>query len=373
MNGDLSLRALICAPVGRDARLVEQMLCAHDLEAEVVENLDEMAGEIQAGAGVVVLSEEALTRGTDRMREAVDAQPAWSDLPIIILTTGSEGETARTWQLIGSLGPVGNVSLLERPLRSMTLVRAVQVALRSRARQYEAKALYEDLERRVVERTAELRRLNAEAEGFSYTIAHDLRSPLRAIVSTSHILLEDHADEVSAEAAAQLRRQAAAAKRLANLIDDLLRLSKLSREEMRRDDVDFTALAHDVVAELGEAREGIRFEVQPGMRASGDPLLLRLALLNLVENACKFSPDGGIVRIGCEGDTFFISDEGIGFNPAYSKQIFLPFERLVEQDRFPGTGIGLANVKRIVERHGGKVWAESAPGKGATFYFKLSR
>jgi signal transduction histidine kinase len=373
--GEVRNRVLVCAPMGRDAHLIGQMLESQGISSEAQPDLASLSAELERGAGVAVLTEEALTGSTAVLAEALAGQPAWSDLPILILTTGGEINSQRTWALIRRLEPLRNVSLLERPLRSLTLLSAVQVALRSRERQYEVKSLQEDLERRVVERTLELERLNEEAEGFSYTIAHDLRSPLRAIISTSQILLEDHGDMLAVEAREELQRQARAASRLATLIDDLLKLSRLSREQMKPYEFDLSALAEEVVNELEREQEHslCRFEVQAGLRAVGDPLLIRFALLNLMQNACKFSPDGGTVSVGSDSGIFFVADEGIGFSPAYAGRIFKPFERLVNQDHFPGTGIGLANVKRIIERHGGRVWAESEPGRGSRFFFSLPR
>jgi signal transduction histidine kinase len=351
------------------------MLSGNGVASEAWPDLESLAEELKRGAAAIIVTEEALYSPIDALTDAMQGQPAWSDLPVIVLTTGGEVSSNNTWAIIRRLEPIGNVSLLERPLRSMTLISAVQVALRSRARQYEVRSLYEDMERRVQERTAELKRLNAEAEGFSYTIAHDLRSPLRGIISTSRILLEDHEHELSCEAVSKLQRQAVAAGRMATLIDDLLRLSRLSREEMSLTEFDFSALAREVVADLSKDHETntCKFEIQPGIKAFADPILIRLALLNLMQNACKFSPEGGTVRVGFDNGTYFVTDEGIGFSPAYAAKIFQPFERLVSEETYPGTGIGLANVKRIIERHGGRVWAESEPGHGAKFFFELSK
>lgn len=241
---------------------------------------------------------------------------------------------------------------------------------------YDNARLHEELEQRVEERTQELRHMLTEMEGFTYTVSHDLRTPLRSIMATSRILLEDFGEAVPPEAADQLERQARAAKKLGDLIDDLLRLSRLGRQEMRKTDVDLSALAAEVVAELGERKDhNVSFEIQPGMHAYGDADLLKLLLSNLLGNAVKFSPRGGTVRFGVEErggrPVFFVRDEGIGFDPKYSHKLFQPFERLHRDEDFPGTGIGLANVSRVVARHGGTVGAEGQIGQGATFYFSL--
>lgn len=230
-----------------------------------------------------------------------------------------------------------------------------------------------ELERRVHERTAELEAANSELEGFTFTVSHDLRAPLRAMMGAAMTLLEEYGESLTQPMRAELQRIAGSASKLAQLIDELLKLSRLSRQELVKSDLDLSAMAADVIGQLtgpcGCSRD--RFTVQPGLSARGDERLVRLVLQNLIDNACKFSPSGGRVLIGCEDRTFFVKDEGIGFDPQFTNKLFLPFERLVRESDFPGTGIGLANVKRIVERHGGRVWAEGSPGRGATFYFTL--
>jgi len=233
----------------------------------------------------------------------------------------------------------------------------------------------QELEKRVKARTSELEAANKEMEGFTYSVSHDLRAPLRAIVSTSHILLEESAEKLNPEERNLLKRQGENANKMAILIDDLLRLSRIGRQEMAVTQFDFSELAQSVAQEF-ERPSNISVEVQPGLIAIGDTKLIRLALENLIDNACKFSPDGGTIAVGSRetpnGTALFVADQGIGFDPRYEPKIFLPFERLHGDSDFPGTGIGLANVKRVVERHGGKIWAESAgAGEGATFYFTL--
>jgi len=230
-----------------------------------------------------------------------------------------------------------------------------------------------DLERRVDERTAELLAANEEMEGFTYTVSHDLRAPLRAVVATSSILLEDAGDRLEPEHQELLRRQAHNARRLGVLIDELLQLSRLGRQEVVRKPFDLSFLAQEVANEIvarGDAGM-VQIEIEPRLLAEGDSRLVKFVLLNLLENAVKFSPNGGTIRVGKRDGAFFVSDEGIGFDMQYAHKLFRPFERLVTDEAFPGTGIGLANVWRIVQRHGGSAWAYSEPGKGATFFFSL--
>jgi signal transduction histidine kinase len=372
---DIELRVLICAPRGRDALLVAKILSQSGIGSKEVSSPTELFCSLQEGAGALIITEEALTTSAlIQLRLALAEQPPWSDLPVIILTSGGNEGSERTWNTVRRLDQGANMSLLERPLRTVTLLSAVHVALRSRHRQYEVRSMTAELERRVEERTEELQRLIKEAEGFSYTISHDLRAPLRAIVATSHILREDYAPLLPPEAREELNRQAASANSLAQLIDDLLRLSRLSREQMRTEEIDFSRIAEQVVSQVSTPEGPMcTFQIQPGLKAYGDSTLVQFALLNLIQNACKFSPAGGVVKIGkAPNGAYFVCDEGIGFDPKYVQKIFMPFERLVTTYEFPGTGIGLANVKRIVERHGGEVWAESdGPGRGACFRFTL--
>lgn len=240
---------------------------------------------------------------------------------------------------------------------------------------HDLKQANEELERRVAERTAELRAAVREMEGFTYSVSHDLRGPLRAMSATSKILLSEAGEALNDDMRSLLDRQLMAANRLGALIDALLRMSRISRYEMNRTVVDLTEIATSARAEIigAESAGSPQIEVQPGMRCLGDEWLLRLVVHNLIENAVKFSPAGGQIEVGqSEDGAFFVRDRGVGFDMQYAEKLWIPFERLVRDDEFPGTGIGLANVKRIIERHGGKVWAESVPGQGSTFYFVVA-
>lgn len=225
-----------------------------------------------------------------------------------------------------------------------------------------------ELDARVKERTKSLEETVREAEAFNYSISHDLRSPLRAISATASILLDDLGAQIDATYREMLERQVYNAHRLGRLIDELLRLSRLSRAPVNREVVDMTAKARSLAEEMDPTR---RVEVQEGMTGECDRHLVRTVLQNLIGNALKFSPPGSTIWVGKTGDVFWVRDEGIGFDMRYATKLFLPFERLVSEGQFEGTGIGLANVERIVRRHHGRVWAESEPGKGATFFFTL--
>jgi two-component system, OmpR family, sensor kinase len=233
----------------------------------------------------------------------------------------------------------------------------------------------QELERRVEERTAQLLAANEQLQGFSYSVAHDLRQNIRTITATGRMALEDlpHADS---EARAAMEEMVRAGNMLARLVDDLLEFAKLERQAPELEEIDLSAMAMSIAQEVCSRYAhgaGTAIEVQPGMRALGDPTLIRIVLDNLIDNACKYSAGVSEPRIviGARDGAFFVADNGAGFDMAFSNKLFRPFERLHRDISIKGTGIGLANVKRIVEKHGGSVWAEGEPGKGATFYFTL--
>jgi signal transduction histidine kinase len=235
------------------------------------------------------------------------------------------------------------------------------------------------LEQRVLERTQALNESNKELEAFCYSVSHDLRSPLRGIDGFSAALLEDLGGTLDPTAANHLHRIRAATQRMGTLIDDLLSLSRVSRSDLAIKPVDVTAMAHAVVAELraGHPDRTVEVAIAPGLEAMGDARLLRQVLDNLIGNAWKFSskrPDAHIevgLETGGDGPVFFVRDNGAGFDPAFTDRLFGTFKRLHAMTEFPGTGVGLAIVDRIVRRHGGRVWAEGAVGQGATFRFTL--
>jgi two-component system NtrC family sensor kinase len=239
---------------------------------------------------------------------------------------------------------------------------------------------------------AQLERKNRELEAFSYSVSHDLRAPLRSIDGFSQLLVEELGDKLGPDARNYLDRTRAAVKRMGALIDDLLELSRVGRAELRRVPVDLSALAQDVLADLAKAtpRPTLQLRVQDGLDAKGDPGLLRVVLVNLLGNAWKFTgkkdeasidfgvsaaagaaASGGSGPIGTDGPVYFVRDNGAGFDPRYAAKLFAPFQRLHSDKEFPGTGIGLSIVQRILERHGGRIWAESQLGEGTTFYFTV--
>jgi PAS domain S-box-containing protein len=243
----------------------------------------------------------------------------------------------------------------------------------------EIRRLNSELESRVVERTAQLESANKELDAFSYSVSHDLRAPLRHIDGFSRAVLDDQGDRLDANGRDNLRRVRAAAQRMAELIDDLLGLARVGRSELRRRNVDLSRIATEVGAGLAELHDerGVELVVMDGAMASCDPGLLEIVIENLIGNAWKFTSKQKLGRVEFgfrdEGSarTFFVRDNGAGFDTAYAAKLFGAFQRLHSANEFEGTGIGLATVQRIVHRHGGRVWAESEPGLGATFYFTV--
>jgi PAS domain S-box-containing protein len=243
----------------------------------------------------------------------------------------------------------------------------------------EIRRLNAELEARVVSRTVQLETAIKELEAFAYSVSHDLRAPLRAIDGFSAMVVEDAADKLGEDDLEHLQRVRAAAQRMETLIDDLLGLSRASRQDLRRREVDLSAVANSVLQGLREAQpeRNVEVVVAPGMTAAADDALLRIVIVNLLDNAWKFTSkhDTACIEVGVSdagGDrAFFVRDDGAGFDQRYAKNLFGAFQRLHAADRFEGDGIGLATVQRIVARHGGRVWAEAEVEKGATFFFTL--
>jgi light-regulated signal transduction histidine kinase (bacteriophytochrome) len=228
-------------------------------------------------------------------------------------------------------------------------------------------------------RAHSLEQANKELESFSYSVSHDLRAPLRSIDGFSRIVLEDCADRLDVESRENLQRVRSASQRMGHLIDDILRLARLTRAELRRTPVDLSALARAVSAELRstEPKRQVQFIIAPNLVAEADDSLMRAVMENLLGNAWKFTskqPDAKI-EFGCTSTagvpTYFVRDNGVGFDMQHAAKLFSAFTRLHVDAEFPGSGIGLASVQRIIHRHGGRVWATGEVGKGATCYFTL--
>lgn len=395
MPENLEEHVLVLAPTGRDAKLVASNLRAAGLSAHICEDVSDLCDGIEKLAASAVLAEEALTfSGLRDLSDTLGRQPPWSDFPLVVLSEYGQERAEAGWQTIGVVESIGNVTLLERPIHEITLLSAVSVALRARRKQYQMKRYLEDrlaveealresenklraqaegLELRVRQRTAELLCANKELEGFAYSIAHDMRGPLRRLMFISALIQQDYEGKLDPDGRSTLKELASEAKKMSVLVEDLLQYARLGKQTVRTIAIDFSALANRIADEvMGEQRT--QFSIEPGIQIQGDASLLELVLRNLVDNACKYSnKDTPVISIGYDPNSraLYVRDNGIGFEMEFAAKIFQPFERLHRDCDYAGTGIGLANVKRIIERHGGNVWAVSKPGMGATFYFTL--
>lgn len=255
---------------------------------------------------------------------------------------------------------------------------STDITERTRAQQA-LQRLNDELEERVRQRTVELVAANKELEAFAYSVSHDLRSPLRGIDGWSLVLMEDYADKLDETAKSHLQRVRAEAGRMSALIDSMLDLSRVTRVDMRREQVDLTRMANDLIAALrqGEPLRQVDIFVEAELVTRGDPNLLRQVLQNLLENAWKFTGKRADARIEFAAEkeekrtVYRVVDNGAGFDMAYAGKLFGAFQRLHKAAEFPGTGVGLATVQRIIRRHGGEIWVDSNVGEGTKFYFTI--
>jgi PAS domain S-box-containing protein len=295
--------------------------------------------------------------------------------------------------------PIGLIAVIGRqPLEDTRLAESILqlVAVRAAGELERLQAehaltqLNTELEQRVRSRTAELAETNRELEAFCYSVSHDLRAPLRSMDGFSQALLDDYGQQLDDAGHDFLNRIRSNCQRMARLIDDLLQLSRLTQAQMRHQSVDLTALAQAIIAELRQTEPGrvVDVRIAPGMVVIGDPVLLRAALANLLQNAWKFTslrPDA-VIEVGradgsqqsavgspspASSPVFFVRDNGVGFDMQYADKLFTPFQRLHAMTEFPGSGIGLATVQRVINRHKGRIWFEAAPSQGTTFYFTI--
>ncbi len=326
--------------------------------------------------------------GQDTCRK-IKSSPGWRDVPLMLLTSLDENDAMIAGIDAGAddyITKSGDFEVLKARLRAQ---------LRRKQFEDENRRIREQLIHKEVEATearaarkladtravllADLEAKNNELEAFSYSVSHDLRAPLRAINGFTQALLEDHASVLPEEGKMYLDRVCTAAKRMGELIDDLLALSRVTRAELHFERVDLSALAASVVDELVRKDPGRQVElvIARDLFAAGDASLLRIVFENLLGNAWKYTSKQPRARIefgsaeSRGAPAYFVRDDGAGFNMAYVDKLFAAFQRLHSAQEFPGTGIGLATIRRIVQRHGGKVWAEGAVGKGAAFYFTL--
>ena len=297
------------------------------------------------------------------------------DVPVVFLTAHADDDTLHRATSSDA------AAYLVKPFKAPDLRCVIEIALHKHAADRRLRENERWLEQTLQQRTAALEATNRELEAFNYSVAHDLRAPLRGIDSFSQLLIERYSQRLDHEGLAYLNRVRASASRMSQLIDALLSLAQVGRSDMQPLDLDFSQLVQSVTSELAAANpdRNVPMVIAPGMRAYADPRMLRIVVANLLENAWKFTArrQRPAVEVGPVQNTalptYYVRDNGAGFDPAYASRLFGAFQRLHPDREFPGTGIGLAIVQRVIARHGGTVWADSRPDQGATFYFTLPR
>jgi DNA-binding response OmpR family regulator len=356
----------------------------------VVARSGEAALDMLAAQAVDCILLDVMMPGLDGLETCrrIKSSPVVRDTPLIMLTAIEDRDAMIDGLSTGAddfISKSSEVNVLKARVRAQLRRKQFEDEHRRTRDELHHTAL-EASEQRAARAVAETRaalvdqleRTNQELEAFSYSVSHDLRAPLRTIDGFANILLLDHAEEMSGDANACLQRIRAAAQRMGELIDDLLELSRVGRTELVRSDIDLGSLARLVVEELARAQPDrkVAVKIEPSV-VHGDPRLLKVLLENLLGNAWKFTSKVAApeIELGTEQDgdasVHFVRDNGAGFDPRYAQKLFAPFQRLHTETEFPGTGIGLATVRRILERHGGRIWARSAVGEGATFFFTV--
>lgn len=360
-------RVLLFTPTGRDAKLIATTLEASSIRSHICSSTADVVREMGAGCAAVLIAEESLnTESVKDFSRALDAQPTWSDLPLIVLTTSGE-PTPVTEHKLATLRPLGNVSLVERPVRPATLVSIVQSAMRARDRQYQFR-----------EQAEALRRSNEDLQRFAHAASHDLQEPLRMIASYSQLLARRNKDMLDDDSRLFLRYITTGVDRMNTLIRDLLDFSRHTGSAYP------PPTPADCNAALGLALQFLRFKItETSASITFDRLPTVFAhearlvqvFQNLIGNALKYCDTQPQISILSrkEGSLQVISikDNGIGIPAEHHDRIFGIFQRLHPQQEYPGSGIGLASCKRIVEQYGGRIWVESALGSGSTFHFTL--
>jgi light-regulated signal transduction histidine kinase (bacteriophytochrome) len=319
----------------------------------------------------------------DQMVAELRKHPELTDVPIVMLTARADDE------LRVNMLRLGVQEYLNKPFSDDELLARIGRLLADRKRSIEQLRASEakilrlnaELEQRVEERTTELLAANRELDAFAYAVSHDLRAPLRAMSGFSQALIEDYGDRLEGEARVFLDQIIIGSRRMGELIDGLLTLSRSTRGELRRDKVHLSAMAERLLNELSTQEPGrkVQWTVMPALSVTGDEAMLEVVLRNLLSNAWKYTSnrDQADIRFYArqEGSQqlFFVADNGAGFETAHAAKLFQPFQRLHRQEEFPGIGIGLATAQRIIHRHGGMIRAQGQQDRGATFSFSIPK
>jgi len=363
------------APYGRDAAMICQVLVRSGITARICATIEEVCTNLEGNPGAVLISDEALTPSKiSALSRVLSLQPPWSDVPLIITTSGGEA-TAGSRKRLEILGPLGNFSLLERPLKTATLVSAVQSAIRARRRQYQLQAHVVERERLV----QELERSNEDLAQFAHVVSHDLQAPIRMVKIFSELLAERYRSQLDSTADEFIDTIQEGVSAMEALVRTLLNYATVGQGPMTRERVGLESIVHAVVTTLQPAIEEAKAEIShsylPTVQCDG--VLLQQLVQNLVSNALKYAGSGTPrVKITAKESekewTVSVHDNGPGIPADSQESIFMPLKRL-HGGEISGTGMGLAVCKKIVERHGGRIWVESRPGTGSTFFFTLPR
>lgn len=365
----LEMRVLILAPVGRDAALLAQTIAQLDIDTATARDADVLLQMMANGFGAIIVADEAMTIAhLHQMTQWLSAQPPWSDPPFIILTPNGRpsDHTSHRAQEFSSLG---NFTLIERPVRPETILSAVRAALRARMKQYEARS-----------RQEALLHANADLEQFAYSASHDLKEPLRNISIFSELLLAEYGQSLDERGTRFLQVVRESSHRMDQLLGDLLGYAQAANipdelpEPIPAAKPLEVALANLAVA-IRETDARITIDALPIVRIR--EIHLAQLFQNLVGNAIKYCRDGVppevcvTAKLTSDRWVFSIADNGIGIDPQYTESIFGIFKRLHANGKYAGTGMGLAICQRIVERYRGRIWVESKPGNGSTFFFTI--
>lgn len=374
-------RVVILAPTGSDAFNAANLLQEHGFDAVLAQDQASLCALAAEGAGALLVAEEALSLSPGSLIASfLTDQPSWSDLPIVVVTSGGD-VTQASLRAIKDFGETGNLTLLERPFRAITLISALQVAIRARHRQYQVRDMMNNLESLVRERTRRLEETIAELEAFSYTVSHDLRAPLRAMQGYSHYLVEEYSNKLDEQGVDFLERIKSNSHRLDRLVQDILTFSRFAKETVDTRPLDPESLIRQTLhcySDLQPPQAQITLR-PPFASVLGHEAYLTQCISNLLTNAVKFVEPGKTPSITIWAEStpekvrLHFQDNGVGIDETHQKRIFRMFERGPNSQRVDGTGIGLAIVQRAVERMGGTVGVESSPGKGSTFWIELKK